>query len=51
MQARNSGRLRLKGLLIYLAATAAVLVIHAYALHLDDEAQQEVRERIAHQQA
>ncbi len=40
-----------KDALIYLAATGAALVVHAYALHLDEEAQRGVPARIAERQA
>ncbi len=35
MQAPRTGRSRLKGFLIYLAASVVVLGVHAYALHMD----------------
>lgn len=40
-----------KGFLVYLAATAAVLIVHAYALHLDEEAQRDMRARLVRPQA
>ncbi|ARU23032.1 MarR family transcriptional regulator [Ralstonia solanacearum] len=50
---RTSRRLgaALKDALVYLAATGAALVVHAYALHLDEEAQRDVRASIAERQA
>lgn len=38
MHARQPGRGRLKGLLIYIAAVTVVFGVHAYALHLDSVA-------------
>ncbi len=46
-----NGLHRVKGLLIYGSLMFGVLVFHAYALHLDEEAQRDAREHIAQQQA
>lgn len=40
MHARQPGRGRLKGLLIYIAAVTVVFGAHAYALHMDSVAAQ-----------
>lgn len=40
MHARQPGRGRLKGLLIYIAAVTVVFGVHAYALHMDGAAAQ-----------
>nr|CUV53894.1 conserved exported protein of unknown function [Ralstonia solanacearum] len=40
-----------KGFLLYVCLVAAVLCVHAYALHLDEEAQADLRARTAHKQA
>lgn len=44
-------RHRIKGALLYWAAVAAVLAVHAYALRLDEQAQSDLRLRTAHEQA
>ncbi|MHA6905150.1 hypothetical protein ACKZDW_09095 [Ralstonia syzygii subsp. celebesensis] len=41
----------LKGIALYAALVIGTLCFHAFALHLDEEAQRDARERIAHQQA
>ncbi|MGN5354352.1 hypothetical protein ACQ4P5_20330 [Ralstonia sp. L16] len=38
MPIRTTGRGRLKGFLIYIAAVTVVFGVHAYALHLDSVA-------------
>lgn len=40
---RTPGQGRLKGLLIYLAAVIAVVIVHAYALHNDSTAAEQDR--------
>jgi len=40
---RTPGPGRLKGLLIYLAAVIAVVIVHAYALYSDDAAAEQDR--------
>jgi hypothetical protein len=40
-----------KGVLLYVAALAAVLAVHAYALHLDEEAQRDMRASLVRPQA
>ncbi|WP_197345012.1 hypothetical protein [Ralstonia pseudosolanacearum] len=51
MRVQNTGRGRLNGFLIYFAATATVIAIHALALHLDDASQDERRVHTAPRQA
>ncbi|WP_155518265.1 hypothetical protein [Ralstonia solanacearum] len=46
---KKSGRIR--GGLLYCVAVAAVLGVHAYGLHLDQEAQTELRINVRHKQA
>lgn len=51
MRVQHTGRVRLKGFLIYLAATATVIVVHALALHFDEATQDEPRVRTTNPQA
>ncbi|CAJ0740863.1 hypothetical protein [Ralstonia mannitolilytica] len=44
-------KLNAKGTVIYIAAVVAVLIVHAYALHRDEEAQHDVRARLVRPQA
>ncbi|MGA4113026.1 hypothetical protein ACI2T3_18670 [Ralstonia nicotianae] len=51
MQVNTTGRGHLNGFLIYIAATATVIAIHALALYLDDAPQDEQRVHTAPRQA
>ncbi|QKL71435.1 hypothetical protein HI806_09155 [Ralstonia solanacearum] len=51
MQVNTTGRGRLKGFLIYIAATAVVIAIHALALNFDEVTRDEPRVRTATPQA
>ncbi|WP_155739089.1 hypothetical protein [Ralstonia solanacearum] len=44
-------RTSLKAFLTYLAAAASILTVHTYALHLDEEAQADLRVHAARQQS
>ncbi|WP_157754824.1 hypothetical protein ACKZDW_20395 [Ralstonia syzygii subsp. celebesensis] len=42
---------KIRAVLLYVAALTSALYIHAYALHLDEEEQTDLRVRTVHQQA
>ncbi|MGC5886313.1 hypothetical protein, partial [Ralstonia pseudosolanacearum] len=42
---------KIRGVLLYVAALTSVLYIHAYALHIDEKEQTDLRVRTVHQQA